>query len=100
MLTLNPIAKPKYLEGLEDDDFRITKLPLWQEFCCYIEDEDDSFELLIALRKVWKTLNISKRHHMAHARNIDQAFNWGESPQGVAYWMEWNDRIYEIKEEA
>ena len=100
MLTLNPIAKPKYLEGLDDDDFRITKLRVWREFCSYVEDDDESLELLEALRKVWKTLNISKRHKMAHARNIDQAFDWAESPQGLGYWMEWNDRIYEIKDNS
>lgn len=100
MITLNHKAKPKVLDDLESDNIDITKLRMWKEFCSYVEDDDDAFTLLTELRKVWKILTLSKRLQFTRARDIDGAFDWGVTPQGMSFWMDWNDKLYDMKENA
>jgi hypothetical protein len=100
MITLNQVARPKDLDDFESDNIEIRKLRMWRDFCSYVEDDDDAFTLLVELRKVWKSLTLSKRLVFSRARDLDGAFNWANSPQGLEFWMEWNDKLYDMKEHA
>lgn len=98
MLTLNLKAKPKDLEGLANPHYDLSSLPVWTKFCIYSETPSDRYELMTNLRMVWIGLSVPDRRKFSKARDIDHAFTWDDTPQGYDYWMSWNDKLNEIKD--
>jgi hypothetical protein len=96
MITLNVVARPKILDQLHDGA-DLTQFRLWTGQCVLEPDLNKLYDLLTELRKVWVTLDGKERMQFARARDIDHAFSWDSTPQGLHYWMDINDRLCALK---
>jgi len=99
-IILNLKAKPKVYDSVASNTIDLTESRLWKQFCRYEPKPERRYTLLTELRRVWVTLTEQQRVRFFNAKNIDKAFTWAHSPQGDAYWMDWNDHLHECKKAA
>jgi hypothetical protein len=97
-IVLNPKAKSLLYTSVEYSGFDLTNTRLWTIFCKLEPEPMRRYELLTELRRVFVTLPPDKRVKLINAKDIDNAFSWGHTPQGSTYWMDWNDRLYSFKD--